>query len=101
MPSPPRFVPFAVILSAILGQCLCAAADFERIGVAALLREQPLLTGSGIFVGQTEAEEVEGSGRWQVNPDYPTVSQPASLFTWISSSGTASTFPNEVGVESG
>src|SRR4051812_24557669 len=87
-----RLIQFASLILWALGNADHASAtDYDRIGLSPLKREAPLLTGAGIPVGQSEGEEVQDSGRWQVNPSYATVSQPVSLFTWISSNGTATT----------
>src|SRR4051812_45235740 len=67
----------------------------DTIGVAGLRAVAPGLLGSGVPVAQVEA----GDPSWEVNP--AAVGQPISLFTWTSASGSASTFPNAVGFESG
>jgi len=95
-----RFPP---ALSVALAVC-CAtprglAYDAERIGLTAMRRERPAITGTGVRVAQPEAQA--GPDAWQVNPFAPGVMQPVSLFTWISAAGTATTYPNSVGVESG
>lgn len=73
-------------------------ADPNATGLAALRREQPSLTGAGVPIGHVEAP-YGGDNVFQVNPSF--VGQATSLFTWISPTGTADTFPNEVGFESG
>jgi hypothetical protein len=73
------------------------AADLTTIGVTTLRGFEPALTGANIRVAQADASEAPGV--WQVNP--PSVAQPQSLFTWISSGGSANTFPNSLGSESG
>ncbi|MCI0747656.1 MAG: S8 family peptidase [Verrucomicrobia subdivision 3 bacterium] len=70
------------------------ASDFETIGLDQLRLMVPTLTGTGIHVAQPEA----GAPTWQVNP--AAVSQPTSLFTWISDSGSATNYPNSLGSES-
>jgi len=75
-----------------------AAADPNNIGLAALRREQPALIGTGIPVAQTEVGYGGDPNAWEVNP--VSVNQPVSLFTWLSSSGVATSFTNSVGVES-
>jgi len=70
------------------------ASDFETIGLIQLRLMVPSLTGSGLMVAQPE---VNAPG-WEVNP--AAVNQSQSLFTWISSAGSATTFPNAVGAES-
>lgn len=93
----------AIIAAAAAVTTAHAQLDYERIGVAPLKREQPSLTGAGIPVGQVEPPETADPQpyHFEVNPANATVSQPTSLFTWISGLGTATTFPNSVGVESG
>ena len=71
------------------------ASNLDAIGVTALRELVPSLTGTGVLVAQPEA----GSPAWEVNP--ATTGLPASLFTWLSSGGSASTFPNALGQESG
>lgn len=71
-----------------------AASDFETIGLDALRNLVPSLTGVGVPVAQPEA----GAPSWQVNP--AVVNQPQSLFTWRSSAGSATVFPNSLGSES-
>ncbi len=70
------------------------ADDNETIGVTAMRRERPSISGSGIPVAQSEAPE--GTNGFEVSP----LVNPWVLFTWISASGTATNFPNSVGVES-
>jgi hypothetical protein len=71
-----------------------AASDLDTIGVTQLRALVPSLTGTGVRVAQPEA----GDPSWQVNP--AAVSQPMTLFTWISAAGSATGFPNNVGSES-
>jgi hypothetical protein len=66
----------------------------EQIGLTALRRERPTIVGTGIPVAQPEGEAAPGA--WEVNPAY----NPAAFFAWTSSQGTATNFPNAVGVES-
>jgi hypothetical protein len=88
---------FLLILSlapAALRQESCGS-DLDTIGVTALRQFDPALVGTGVHVAQPEA----GSPYWQVNP--AAVGQPESLFTWIAQGGTATSFPNSLGFESG
>jgi len=71
------------------------ALGVDTIGLAPLRALAPGLVGTGVSVAQPEA----GSPAWEVNP--AAVAQPQSLFTWISSTGTAAIFPNTIGLESG
>lgn len=85
---------FYAVVFAIL---TCSALQ-AQIGLAELRSLDPTLTGSGVSVAQPEAIS-SGTDAWQVNP--ATTGQPTSLFTYTSAAGTASTFPNGVGTESG
>jgi len=71
--------------------------ELDTIGVTLLRQVAPTLLGNGIPVAQPEAEN-GSAGAFEVNPFV--VGQPANLFTWISSTGTATTFPNSVGAQS-
>ena len=59
----------------------------------------PSLQGNGIWVAQPEAILTPGGNDFEVVPSM--VDQPTNLFTWISSSGIASNYPNTVGSASG
>jgi hypothetical protein len=81
-----------------LGQMAARASNLDTIGVTLLQAVTTNVNGAGIPVGQAEA----GNGattNWQVNPS--TVGQPTNLFTYYSSGGSATTFPNALGAESG
>ncbi len=73
-------------------------SDFDTIGVTPLRAVDPSLIGTGIYVTQAEASEL-GTSQFEANP--AATGQPTNLFTWISGSGSATTFPNAVGTESG
>lgn len=76
------------------------ASDFDTIGVTPLRAVDSTLIGTGIYVTQAEASESNtNQNQFEVSP--ASTGQPTGLFTWISSSGTATTFPNSVGIESG
>ena len=85
---------FAVLFWAVAVHCW--AGDLVTIGVTLLRQTNPSLNGSGVPVAQVEV--LESANAWETSPSY--VGQPTSLFTWTSSSGTATTFPNGVGTES-
>jgi hypothetical protein len=74
--------------------CL-AASDFETIGLVTLRNMAPSVTGGGVGVAVPEA----GAPAWQINP--AAVAHPETLFTWYSSAGSASSYPNSLGTESG
>ncbi|MDB6027093.1 MAG: hypothetical protein JWM68_3316 [Verrucomicrobiales bacterium] len=73
------------------------AGNLDTIGVTLLRQIDPTLNGNNILVAQPEA--LIAANAFEVNPS--AVGQSQSLFTWISTNGTATTFPNAVGVESG
>jgi hypothetical protein len=75
------------------------ADDLDTVGVRQLRRASPTLLGTGVMVAQPESSSDNSNTMWEVNPG--TVGQPASLFTYISSSGSDANFPNSVGAESG
>ena len=78
---------------------LCAA-NLDTIGVTLLRQVDVTLQGSNVPVVQAEgAENTNSPATFEVNP--AAVGQPASLFTYVSTAGTASTYPNSVGAESG
>jgi hypothetical protein len=90
---------FVIAISfCLLLPALSEAADLDWIGVMFLRSLDPTLTGSNISVAQPEASVSETLPLWEVNPAL--VGQPTALFAWISSSGSASSFPNAVGGES-
>jgi len=85
-----------ILASAIgLGAMEAGASDAETIGLTAMRRERPSITGAGIPVAQPEGQEATNA--WQANP----VLNASAVFTWTSDLGTATNFPNSVGVESG
>jgi hypothetical protein len=83
------------------------ASTYDDIGVTAIRAADATLTGTGVYVGQPEA----GTYPSYPPPDYTTdnfevnpaaVGKTASLFTYISSFGSAAgTYPNTIGTESG
>ncbi len=77
------------------------ATIVDDIGLTRLRALDPSLTGSGVNVGQAEADADPGpANAFEVNP--ATVGQSASLFTYLSSAATVSgVFPNAAGTESG
>lgn len=102
MPNSPRFKfnlkSLLIVCFGLLAMAL-HASDLDTIGVTVLNQVDPSLQGTGIWVAQPEAVNTQGSNDFEVNPSF--VGQPVSLFTWISSSGIASNYPNAVGSESG
>jgi hypothetical protein len=89
--------PLALLL--VLTATLHApGADLDTVGGTLLHQVDPTLQGAGIPVAQPEGEN-GATGAFEVNP--ANVGQPTNLFTWISSAGTATTYPNAVGIDSG
>ena len=74
-----------------------ASPDFDTLGVTLLRATDATLLGDGIKVAQPEASYLV-EGAWEVNPSL--VGQPVSLFTYYSSGGSSSTFPNALGTQS-
>ncbi len=72
------------------------AQNTTVIGVTQLRLAEPALIGTGVSVAQPEAAI---GNSWQVSP--AATGQPTSLFIYQTSAGTATTFPNAVGAESG
>jgi Subtilase family len=71
-----------------------SAGLLDTVGVTPIRNEDSSLTGSGVRAAQPEA----GNPTWEVNP--AAIGQPTNLFTWISSSGSSTTYPNALGQES-
>ncbi|MEO7299906.1 MAG: hypothetical protein ABI042_15165 [Verrucomicrobiota bacterium] len=88
-----KFVLFSSFVSSVTAGF---ASDLDTMGVSLLRAVDPTLLGTGVRGAQPEASI--GTG-WQVNP--PAVGQLVSLFTYISTNGSSSTFPNALGTESG
>jgi hypothetical protein len=85
-------------MAALLSLGSLALAQSEDMGIPELRALNPALTGSGISVTQAEAQ-LTGNNDWEVNPS--AVYQAAGKFTYISASGTSTSFTNSLGVESG
>jgi hypothetical protein len=79
-------------------QFAARASNLDTMGVTLLRASNPTLTGAGVVVAQAEAPGSSNSSAFEVN--YSSVNLPQALFEWISSSGTAWSFPNSVGMES-
>jgi hypothetical protein len=88
----------AAVLFCLAAHGASAATELDLIGVTALRALVPDLAGAGVAVAQAEARVTSGQMDWQVNP--AVVSQPVSRFTWFSSAGITSAFPNALGTES-
>jgi len=89
----------------VAGAVADGATLLDTTGVTALRGTTTNLDGTGVRVGQVEAQS--GSGDWQVNPNSSRVKQPTNAFTYFLSNPpylvviTTNTFPNTLGIESG
>jgi hypothetical protein len=84
------------LLACLVAACaLPAQADSDGIGLNALRRFAPELTGVGVPVAQVEVS----SPGWQANPTAMGVS-PCNM-SWTCGAGCATNFPNTLGSESG
>lgn len=95
--SPCRSLPHALVVAAL---CLRAApgltSDLDTVGVTLLRQLDPTLNGSTVRVAQPEAPV--SANAFEVNPSVAGL--PVSTFSYFSTSGSATTFPNAVGTES-
>ncbi len=97
---------FVRVFWALLGVSLLSlnpaavnASTLDTIGVTLLRTVDAALAGSGVNVAQAEAPlSTATPPPFEVNP--ATVGQPVNLFTYYSTLGSATTFPNAVGAES-
>ena len=75
------------------------ATTLDAIGVTLLRVSDLTLIGTGVKVAQPEAPENFDGTAWQVNPLI--IGQSTNLITYISIDGSASNYPNTLGIESG
>ncbi len=75
------------------------AQNLDIIGVTVLRAVTTNLNGTGIRVAQPEGGN-ESPTNWQVDPGNSLVLLPVGLFAYASSSGTATTYPNDIGGDS-
>jgi hypothetical protein len=101
-----RSAPFLLAL-VFLGQMAARASNLDTIGVTLLQTVTTNVNGTGIRVGQAEADDSNtppGTNTWEVRPN--AVGQPTNLFAWIKGVSpyafvtTATTFTNSLGLES-
>jgi Subtilase family len=76
------------------------ASTLDIIGLTLLRATTTNLDGTGVRVGQAEAQGV-GDGDWEVTPSTNGIELPISDFTWYSTNAMATTFPNALGIDSG
>jgi hypothetical protein len=90
-----RLIPsLGVVILVALTTARSFSSESEMIGLDAMRRERPGITGAGIVVAQPEASEAANA--WQVDPAV----NPSIIFRWLSAAGTATNFPNSIGVGS-
>ncbi|MGA2231504.1 MAG: autotransporter-associated beta strand repeat-containing protein [Tepidisphaeraceae bacterium] len=89
----PRIAALAMAAVAAVTGVSRGQSNQQIIGLTTLLSLDPTLTGSGVTVGQAEAD-VNGTGTnsFEVSPAY--VGQPASLFTYYDDNGNVTTSYN-------
>ena len=75
------------------------AQTVDLTGISLFRAVTTNLNGSGIRVAQPEAYN-NGTTNWEVDPNYWSVQQPVSRFTYFSSAGTSSSFPNSLNAAS-
>ena len=85
-------------LAGFLAAGVARGQSSDPIGLNALRALDPTLTGSGVIVAQAEAI-VSGTDGFEVNP--AAVGAAGANLVYISAAGTAASFPNSVGTESG
>jgi len=86
------------LVIAILAVFSLRAGTLDTIGVTLLNTVATNVNGTGVRVAQVEAD-TPSAGDFEVNPT--SIGQLVSRFTYYSASGSASSFPNSVGSESG
>jgi len=86
-----------MVAISLVGLHAGASPETAAVGVDLLQATDATLVGTGVRVAQ--AEVPFGANDWQVRPG--AVGQPVSLFTYYSSGGTSTTYPNALGTESG
>ena len=92
-----RWVLFGALIAWGIGVAK-AATPLDTMGVTLIRQVDSTLTGTGVNLVHPEAGGTTVPPQFEVNPSV--VGLAATVFTYISSNGTASTFPNTVGSES-
>jgi hypothetical protein len=88
------------IVAVIVFACTNVRAQVPNsVGLTLLEAVTTNLNGSGVRVGQPEAEDSTDTNNWEVNPSSDDL--PVALFTWFSNGVSSTTFPNSLGTESG
>lgn len=100
---PSRCIKLCLVVSLLCLFGSAARAQYvQQIGLDLLQATTTNVNGTGITVGQPEADYSAGASNppeYEVNP--ASISQYTGLITYISSNGTATVFPNSAGIESG
>ena len=86
-----------MVTMGLIGLHAGASPETAAIGLDLLRATDATLVGTGVRVAH--AEVPFSSNDWQVRPS--AIGQPVSLFTYYSSGGTSTDYPNALGTESG
>src|ERR1051326_4686144 len=92
-----RTITFCILVACGILQTQ-AATPLDQIGVSLLRQVDSSLTGAGVNLVHPEAGGTSIPPQFEVNP--AVVGLSAGIFNYISSNGTSSVFPNNVGSES-
>ena len=84
---------FSLLLLVLASASSLLAIESETIGLTAMRRERPAITGAGIAVAQPEGIGPEASDAWE-SPQFVNFSV---AFTWTSDLGMSTNYPNTVG----
>jgi len=98
MTQPGAKIIFLLAAAVIFNFITHAQSVSDLVGLTLLRATATNVNGSGIRVGQPEANLGGEPSQFEVNP--PNVNQPVSRFTYASADGTSTTYPNAVGIDS-
>ena len=87
------FISVSIALLVLTNLASLRAIESETIGLTAMRRERPAITGAGIAVAQPEGIGPEASDAWEV-AQFVNFSV---AFTWTSDLGTSTNYTNTVG----
>jgi len=91
----PRALRASLLVALFATLPVVRAFDPEAIGLTAMRRERPGITGTGVSLAQPEGEASPGA--WEVEPYW----NASVLYSWTSDLGTTTNYPNAVGSASG
>jgi hypothetical protein len=101
MKPPQKKIAMLVFAGVFFFSVAAQAQNLDTVGLTLLRTVATNVDGAGIRVAQPEAalDSPSSFTIWEVNP--AAVGQPTNLFTYTSSAGSSSVYPNSVGSESG